>query len=600
MRHFTRSQTVGIISASETSDLSASPSTLQKSALQPPAIPHKSSKRNLHSAMSSRGATRDLSNSPRKRSIDGLVRPLPKSQASQFKSSDRGTRSVTQSCSSSFLDNTGRFKGGSPIKKGGNNVGKIGYSATSVLVTSQDLTGSAADSVDSGGRLKTSRSRTKNVFAKFTGVLTDHFGHKRSRKHDKSDEAREKFAGRDVSPKQIAHDIPLGKSAHPPLAHIKQNFAGTSLQSQHEADNTQKQKAGSITGRNTESPLMESKRLTIVDEVDFQSGQLMEDPFSESSGQHSTEFEARLRSKQASQGGANPTDPFQVERILETSVDAILTTPPVGCSTPRRQSRSFSRCESPSKGSRDHSDDTPNFISMTLAKPLRRRKVDIIRESPRKGNIGLKPEMTNNGSIEKSVMGLQMPISSDSTRLSSYPPGSTIRHVPRSMGRLKDVPSLPVSTAEGTRRQPLARKKHPSPSKGQLEMFGQYMEKNLALGVFKDSDELGMSFNSPQASADTLSPRDKNRLMIRGSADSNVSLRKDYKSHDNRTGLTKSRSRIPQPVRQLSRSRTDTAFARDFYPVNKGDSTVDELQWDMSPYKIGQRCNHCGSMNEIV
>lgn len=582
-------------SRSDLSGLAASPPKLHHIALQPPAIPHKSSKRKLHSITSSHSITRDSSHSSPKRSIDGLVRPLPKSETSSFQSLDRGTRSVTKSSSSSFLATTGRFKSGSLIRKGNNEIRKIASSATSAIVTSQDLASGAPDSTESAGSLKTSRSRTKDIFAKFTDVLVGHFGPKRSRQTDKFDHAGTPSAVGGVSPKHITRGLPL--------AHIDQNIAGTRLQPQREAENMQKQKVRSLTARSTTSPSMASKRLTIVDEVDFQDGQVMEDPFSASSpGQHTTKFEARLRSEQGDRCGANLTDPFQAERILETSVDAILTTPPVGCSTPRRQSLSFPRCESPTKEFLDHSDETSDLISLTPAKPLRRRKVHTKRGSPRNGNSGPKHEMINHGDITKPALGLQMSSSSDSTRLSSYPPGSTIRHVPRSMGRLKDVPSLPVSTTENlqVRRPPLIRKKHPSPSKGQLEMFGQYMEKNLALGVFKDSDELGMSFNSTQGRVDTLSPRDTNRSMMRGPVGSNVNLRKDYASPGSRTSLTKSRSRIPQPVRQLSRSRTDTAFARDFYPANKGDSTVDELQWDASPYKIGQRCGQCGSMNQIV
>lgn len=497
-----------------------------------------------------------------------------------------------------------RFQGDSPIRKDGNNTNKFGHSLTSALVASQDFDGAASDSPESAGPLKKSVSRSKNVFAKFTGVLIDHFGPKASRRRGKHEGSRTQSAASDNSPKPIVHDLPLERLTFPQLSLPSQERLDAMLDSQREAENMKKEKVRSLIGRDDANTLIASKRLTVVDEdIDFQSGQPLDDPFSESSssGQYSTEFEARLRAGQGSRDHTTPMDPFHAERILDTSVDAILTTPPVGSSTPRCQSRMFSRCGSPTRKSHDRPDDTSDLISLTPAKPLRRTKANILRERPLKANIASKLGQIDDDGVEKKHSGSsQKLVSSDSTRLSSFPPGSTIRRVPRSMGRLKDAPVLlPVATAEETRRQPLARKKHPSPNKGQLEMFGQYMEKNLALGIFKDSDELGMSFSSPQGTTATLSPRDTNRL-IRSPAVSNVDLVKDCSIHSSRPGLSRSRSRIPQPVRQLSRSRTDTAIARDFYPAEKGDSTVDELQWDSSAYKIGHRCSHCGSMNQIV
>ncbi|KAK7739233.1 hypothetical protein SLS53_005871 [Cytospora paraplurivora] len=138
----------------------------------------------------------------------------------------------------------------------------------------------------------------------------------------------------------------------------------------------------------------------------------------------------------------------------------------------------------------------------------------------------------------------------------------------------------------------------------QLDLYGRYIEDNIALGIFKDPDELAVDFDPPKGTTGpALSSSDKNRL-IRGSAASNIDLRKNYNSQGLYPGSsTRSRSRIPQPVSQLSRSRTESAFVRDFLPVNHSDlSTDDELQWDSSAYKIGRsrgsRCHRCGSMTE--
>lgn len=588
---------MGSFFTNDASDFSASPPNLQETALPRPKLSHKSSKRNL------RSATRYSPKPSPRRSSDTLTRPFPKSQTSSFLSIGRRNRCPPQSSSHSVGGIAPRFEGNSPIRKGGSNTNKFGHSLTSALVATQDFDGAASDSVECAGPLKKSVSKSKNVFSKFTDVLIDHFGPKASRRRGKPEgNTRAQSAASDNSSRPIVHDLPPERLALPQLNLPSQLSSDTMLDSQREAENMKKEKVRSLMGTDDANLFVASKRLTVVDEaVDFQSGQPMDDPFSElsPSRRSSTGFEARLRSGQGSRDDTALMDPFQAERILETSLDAILTTPPVGCSTPRRQSRTFSRCESPTRKSHDRPGDTFDLTNLMPAKPLRRTKANPLREHPLKVKIVSKPGQNDSSGVEKNNSGSQNLVSSDSTRLSSFPPGSTIRRVPRSMGRLKDVPALPAATAEGARRQPLARKKHPSPSKGQLEMFGQYMEKNLALGVFQDSDELGMSFSSPQGNKATLSPRDTNRL-IRSPAVSDLDIRKDCSGHSNRPGLSRSHSRIPQPVRQLSRSRTETAVARDFYPAEKGDSTVDELQWDLSAYKISHRCNHCGSVNEIV
>ncbi|CAN8106406.1 unnamed protein product [Discula destructiva] len=374
-----------------------------------------------------------------------------------------------------------------------------------------------------------------------------------------------------------------------------------------EGDGIEKPEVRRVTGKPKWGHTTANKRLTVVDELEVDNHQVVEDPFLESSsGHNTTKFEARLLSGQSIREVPTPTDPFQAEHVLESSVDAMLLTPPVGCSTPRRRNLSVSRSETPTKASRGKSDHgvdlisiSPGRSSMRPTRATRHRSPSNNREIASKESQKLKDERDCGSGGWKSSLN-EKSVASDSTRLSSYPPGSTIRHVPRSMGRLREARFLPGSAVERARGLALRIKKHPSPSKGQLELFGKVMEKNLALGVFKDVDELGMSFNSPQPATRTLSPRDTNRLM-RNMTTNNIELCKDNSANGNRTGLLKSRSRIPQPVRQLSRSRTDTAFARDFIPANKGDSTAgDELQWDSSTYKVGHRCSNCGSTNEIA
>lgn len=517
----------------------------------------------------------------------------------------RGTPRVTQS-SSSTAENTGtlRYKGDSPIRKGTSSPCKINHSVTSILANSQDYTCAAADSTSSRNPLKTSLAKSKNVFAKFADVLTDHFITKGARKGDRPTETLgPAITSNETATQQIVHGIPLTRLSLNPLPLPIQDVANTKSTPLIGDDEVDKEKVKLILGRAKPSSSTTRKRLTIVDEVDFQNGQPLEDPFCESSsGQHTTEFEARLISRQGTRGDPNSTDPFQADHILESCVDAMLTTPPIGCSTPRRRPLSSSRCETATQRSHEP-DRVADLIAWSpgvpSVEPKRRCKIPTPRGALRKENQAVSNGCTRDCASKSNPRSENLS-TSDSTRLSSYPPGSTIRHVPRSMGRLTDAPTVPVSNGGRAKALPLGKKKHPSPSKGQLELFGKYMEKNLAMGMFKDADELGMSFNSPQAGARTLSPRDTNQLM-RNTAVSNKIFQKGYEAHGRHTTLPGSRSRIPQPVRRLSRSRTDTAFARDFMPANKGDSTMeDELQWDTSAYTIGHRCNHCGSTNQIV
>lgn len=587
------------MTSSTASDLDSSPLKLNETGSSVPEIPRKSSQRNLQSAQRNNSALSSRG------SEDRLIRPIPISQSVSSHFTGRANRQVSQP-SNGTAGNTGstRFKGGSPIRKGPRIPCKISHSVTTVLAGSHDYACNAAGSGHSSGSLKPSRSKTRSVFAKFAEVLTEHFGSKSFRKGDRATEPRESAVTRcEANTQQIMSGQPLTRASLTPFPMPVPNVTNTKVTLLASDEVKEHEKANLSKGRAKAGQATARKRLTIVDEVDFHNGTSLEDPFSESSsGQHTTEFEARLKSKKDNRGGPVSTDPFQAENILESSVDAILTTPPVGCSTPRLQILSPSQCETPTHSPREP-DHVADLISFSPHEPSadleKRRKVPNVRAGSRKGNQSLN-DGRKRGPTGKPKSGPENSTSLDATRLSSFPPGSTIRHVPRSMGRLTDAPTSPTSNVERTKTLPLRRKKHPSPSKGQLELFGKYMENNLAMGVFKDADELGMSFSSPHPGTSTLSPRDTNRLM-RNTANNGVDLRADYTNHVKHAALPKSRSRIPQPVRQLSRSRTNTAFARDFIPVNKGDSTTgDELQWEASEYKIGHRCNHCGSTNKIV
>lgn len=553
----------------------------------------------------------DLNASTSGQSGSGLVRPLARSQTASSPLGTRPAKRILQSSSSSALVSTTRCKGGSPIRKTVSSTNKLSRSVTSLLGSGalvQNKSSNVTGTDDSCSRSRITRSKTKNVFAKFAGVLSDTFTTKGNRKEDKSyDATNETTSVGDVKPAQIIDGLPLPRLALAPLPLINRGISSSRHPSVCEDINFETIKATRMTGRVGRfgrTPAVARKRLTIVDEVTFQEDSTADDPFSDSASRHNSPgSDAKLN--HGDDKALNLPDPFEAERLLETNMDAILNTPPVGFSTPRRRSRSsWIRCPTPTRGPKAPSFDGSDLITFSDAgSPVqsdRRCKIPVMRGSPVR-KLAYE-ETADLESLQQGGRGFcdGGRESSDSTRLSSYPPGSTIRHVPRSMGRLTDVPVLSAPDVQQSRAFPIARKKHPSPSKVQLEMYGKFMDNNLALGVFHDPDELGLSFEAPPTSSAMLSPRDANRL-IRGSGatESNIDLVKDFDGHGSRLTSMNTRSRIPQPVKKMTRSRTETTLAKDFYPANAGDmSTEDELQWDLSAYKLGHRCNHCGSMNK--
>lgn len=548
--------------------------------------------------------TRGFSRSSPKRSADGLVRPLPKVRSSN--QIGRETRQIVQSPAVSPSKRSTRYSDKGTIRKSGSYVDKAHIALVSAFAERDDLNGSATDSTGFASHPKMSRLRKTKVFSKFATALSEHFGKQETRK-DATEGATESLSvASNEATKPILHGLPLHRLtlAQLPLPDTEANAASTSRCSIEDGslgnrrDNMSTRKART-------APSMPQKRLTMVE-----GSPPLEDPFSEESpGRQSTEFEARLKTAQAlgTVGGPGPimslTDPFLTEAIMETSDNSILKTPPIGSSTPRTQVRGLIPVLTVTGGSRvDPVTSTGTAVGPCGGQPIspsKRRKCAVICDSPTKLNTS--PELDQR--VHSSSSPSKTRGSSDSTRLSSFPPGSTIRHVPRSMGRLNGLPDLAASAAR--RNSPkVGRKKHPSPSKRDLDLYGKFMEESVGLGVFKDTDELAMSFTSCTATnSPALAPRDNNNL-LRGSNDRYCDSGKGFSPKGPAASLgAKSRSRIPQPVSQRARSRMETAFARDFARINHADSTTeDELQWSSSTYIVGRgrenRCQHCGNMSE--
>lgn len=451
----------------------------------------------------------------------------------------------------------------------------------------------SGDALD--GLPKLTRSKTKNMFVKFAGLISSTFTNKGNRKEDRSyDATNESISVGEVKPAHIINGPPLPRLVLDPLPITTSTMR--KRPSSSEDINFEMFKEPKMTGRVRKSsrlPAITKKRLTIVDEVGFDEDCPPDDPFSNYASSHRS-ADPDVEAKKSQNTALNLADPFEAERLLDSNTDAILNTPPVGFSTPRRRSRSYGvRCPTPTRGPKDPSFDGSDLITFSdagsPAKYEQRLEISHVSGSPARKPI--QGENPGQQSEEKSLFDL--------TRLSSYPPGSTIRHVPRSIGRLVDVPVLSAPATQQNGLFLVNKKKHPSPSKVQLEMYGKFMENNLALGVFQDPDELGLSFAAPSPSPQMLSVRDANRMMRGGgTTTSKNGQRKSHISYENPVLSSTLKSRIPQPIKQVSRSRTETTLAKKFYPANADDmSTEDELQWDES--KIGQRCIHCGSMNKL-
>lgn len=552
--------------------------------------------------------TLDFSRSSPKRSADGLVRPLPKLRSSNLLG--RETRRVAKSPSQSPGKFPAHHTGKGTIRKSGSHVDKTNNPLVSVLALSDDLNGSAADSTRFASLPKMSRLKKNKVFAKFATALSEHFGKQEAHKEEKPGDGATESSSMASSEaiKSILHSLPLGKLTltQLPLPDIESSCTSNDRRS-NEDYSLEDRKGNEATTKAQTALLMSRKRLTMVE-----GSPPLEDPFSEESpGRHSTEFEARLKTVKTSGRVGGPsvvtslTDPFLTEAIMDTSDNSILKTPPMGSSTPRTRVQTLP-VEVASEGTQVMSDTSAGAALVSPdgqpTSPSKRRKFAIICDSPTKLHASLESCQRDIGPASPSTTRG----SSDSTRLSSFPPGSTIRHVPRSMGRLTGLPDLAASAAARRKSPKVGRKKHPSPSKRDLDLYGKFMEESVGLGVFKDTDELAMSFTSSAANnSPALAPRDKNSL-LRGSTDSHCDSGKGFSPKGPvASSGAKTRSRIPQPVDQRARFRTETALARDFAPANHGDSTTeDELQWNSSAYIVGRgrdhRCKCCGSVSEAL
>ena len=142
------------------------------------------------------------------------------------------------------------------------------------------------------------------------------------------------------------------------------------------------------------------------------------------------------------------------------------------------------------------------------------------------------------------------------------------------------------------------RKKHPSPSKSDLEHLELQLRRRMHLNtsspspVKEEDDELALSVHCAEPK-DVLGTRDKNTV-VRGSLPANLEAdRMVQHGHGKPRHTTlpakRTNSRIPRPIQRTQQPRSNDEFVHPAYPVADTDkSDLDELQWDDSAYQLGR------------
>ncbi len=388
--------------------------------------------------------------------------------------------------------------------------------------------------------------------------------------------------------------IPASERSRSPIASIELRL--------NEGQNLSRKKVQMITGggRVARKPLADDGR-------SLKSCKSCEDPFSEPSGAVRTPnpFECRLRDSHRSHSGGHITppatsNPFESERVLESSLDTILSSPPLAASTPR--SSMFH--------TRDVSDTITKKVSRTVADRLglplydlfpTKRATNPLYDSDRGTAAQRDVALEQRFSVENSSAsedGQQYPPKQNAIDTDLLYPGRCSSVSPVIMTKKHPSPtkeellallsemdfdalrSNPDKSGSATKNEsssdnetdamPNHRKKHPPPSVPDSRMFGLQPQSYRTTGysALDDADELATSFTGFGAG-----PKTANALP----AFRNASERAVAGGHRNEAyGETRLRgsvsraitqSRLPRPVETLTRSRTDLRFAGPFRPM---------------------------------
>ncbi|CAM1500892.1 Fc.00g100540.m01.CDS01 [Cosmosporella sp. VM-42] len=285
----------------------------------------------------------------------------------------------------------------------------------------------------------------------------------------------------------------------------------------------------------------------------LRSGKSMEDPFSELGKSRSpTPFESRLKLEAEIESGAIPPiprNPFESEKGFDNDIeDRILSTTPVGSSTPR------TRVERVSTSSSERS-PTTRLSRSTKA------QVDLMLD-------GVALRLGTGELTGAQPMGLA------ATRANQRTLADPVRRTRQTS--IGTVQGLDVS---GLKRM----KKHPSPSKEALEdlkmAFRKYADLKVTGAKQDELDELASSFLSSPLS---LTPREKNRFISCRLSASNInelSSPGGRRCHSRRVSAAAAVpvSRLPRPAENSLKLRAEIRLAPAYRPAFVHANDVDEL-----------------------
>lgn len=312
----------------------------------------------------------------------------------------------------------------------------------------------------------------------------------------------------------------------------------------NEGDNLNKKKVQKIVGGQV------VRKPVADDGKSLRNGKSIDDPFSElRSVRTPTHFESRLKREVDYEVEAVPplpSNPFESEKGFDNDIeDRILSTTPVGSSTPRIRAERVSVSSSDRSPTTKRSRSTRIAVGRVLDGAARKLERDHVKDA--QANL--------------------QTITPTSPR-KALDPVRRLRHSSISISHNGDP--------TGLKRV----KKHPSPSKEALEdlevAFRKYAYLKVSGANQNELDELASSFIS---SPKSLTPRDKNRLI---SNRLSVSKIDSLSSPGNRKGLYRplssaSSHRLERSIDNPVKLRAETRLAPPYRPHTAHADDVDEL-----------------------
>ncbi|KAK7424388.1 hypothetical protein QQZ08_008646 [Neonectria magnoliae] len=317
----------------------------------------------------------------------------------------------------------------------------------------------------------------------------------------------------------------------------------------NEGDNLNKKKVQRIVGGQV------ARKPVADDGKSLRSGKSLDDPFAEYGGCRTpTTFESRLKMEADNDSDTIPPvprNPFESEKGFDNDIeDRILSTPPVGSSTPRI------RVEKISTSSPDESPTIRNL-----------RSTHLLSDSLL-GGVSLR--LGREGLMQARPLEL---IAMKASERKLVDPVARTRH---DLVQMEPEIDKSVST-RGV-------KKHPSPSKEALEdlemAFRKYTKLKISGVNANEVDELASSFTS--VTPPSLTPRDKNRLISNRLSASDI---QDLVSPSARRGHHRPLSsspavsfhRIPRAADNVRKLHGEIRLAPPYRPAGVKGDDIDEL-----------------------